>query len=213
MQIILTLHQNTLGEILELFTKKINAAIFISGTGTNMREIIRESRSGVLKNIVNIKTVFSDNSNAKGLEIARNCNVNVFTKKQYYKNREKGEKNIVSELKKMDVNFIILAGYMRVLSKYFIDVYRNRIINIHPADNDLYKGINGYLWAYENKLDSSKITIHLVNEELDSGRVLSKESFLIPKNSTLGEIEKIGLKLEHEIYSKVIKNYVLKELL
>ncbi len=198
---------------MELYTKKINTAIFISGNGSNMQRIIEESQNGILKNIINIKTVFSDNKEAKGLNIAKNLNIHNFYLKQYYKNREKGEKNIVLKLKEMDVEFIILAGYMRILSPYFINKYKNKIINIHPADTELYKGKSGYLWAHQNNLKRSSITIHLVNEFLDSGKILNKYTFDIPKNSSLESIKRIGLKLEHETYSKTIKNYVLKEIL
>ena len=198
---------------MENYTKVINAAIFISGNGSNMERIIKESQNGVLKNIVKIKMVFSDNKDANGLKIAQSLNIQTSYLKQYYKNRKKGEKNIVPELKKRNIKLIILAGYMRILSPYFINEYKNKIINIHPADTQQYKGKNGYNWAFENKLKQSSITIHLVNELLDSGRILNKETFLIPKDSTLGDIKNIGLKLEHEIYSRTIKNYVLKELL
>jgi len=198
--------------ILEKFTK-INLAIMVSGNGSNMQRIIQESQNGVLKDLVNIKAVFSDNKDAKGLSIAKENNIKTIYLKQYYKNREKGEKNIVSEFEKLNIDLIILAGYMRILSKSFVDRYKNRIINIHPADTELYKGNNGYLWAYDNKLKSTKITVHLVNEELDSGRILNKEEFLIPNNASLKEIKNIGLKTEHNTYSRVIKNYILKELM
>lgn len=198
---------------MEQYTKKINAAIFISGNGSNMKRIIEESQNGVLKNILNIKTVFSDNQDAKGLKIAKSLNINNFYLKQYYKNREKGEKNIVLKLKEMNVEFIILAGYLRILSPYFIDEYKNKIINIHPADTTLYKGKDGYLWAYQNNLEHSSVTIHLVNELVDSGKILNKYTFDIPKHSSLENIKKIGLKLEHETYSNTIKKYILKEIL
>jgi len=194
------------------FIKK-NIAIMISGNGSNMEAIIKESQNGVLKNLVNIKAVFSDNKDAKGLIIAKENNIETIYLKQYYKNRERGEENIVSVFEKLNIELIILAGYMRVLSKGFVNKYENKILNIHPADTDLYKGNNGYLWAYENKLKSTKITVHLVNEELDSGRILNKEEFLIPNNASLGEIKNIGLKIEHKMYSRVIKNYILKELM
>ena len=197
---------------MEKFTK-INLAIMVSGNGSNMQRIIQESQNGVLKDLVNIKAVFSDNKDAKGLSIAKENNIKTIYLKQYYKNREKGEKNIVSEFEKLNIDLIILAGYMRILSKSFVDRYKNRIINIHPADTELYKGNNGYLWAYDNKLKSTKITVHLVNEELDSGRILNKEEFLIPNNASLKEIKNIGLKTEHNTYSRVIKNYILKELM
>lgn len=178
-----------------------------------MKRIIEESKNGILKNVVNIKAVFSDNKNAPGLKIADEHGVKTFYSKQYYRNREKGERNIVLFLKSLDVKLVILAGYMRILSSYFVNEFKDRIINIHPADNDIYKGVNGYLWAFENKLSRSYITIHLVNEYVDSGRVLNKEKFLIPLDSSFGDIKNIGLKLEHEIYSKTIRNYVLEECL
>ena len=198
---------------LEQFTEKINTAVFISGNGSNMERIIFESQNGILNGLADIKLVFSDNKGAKGLKTAQNMGVKTIYLKQHYKNRKQGEIPLVKELKNNKIDLIVLAGYMRILSPYFVNEYKNRIINIHPADTEKYKGKNGYLWTYKNKLNYGVITIHLVNEKVDSGKILNKETYIIPKNSTLERIKKIGLKKEHEIYSKTIKQYIIKELL
>ena len=210
---ILILNQNTIGMILERCTRKINTAIFISGNGSNMIRIIEEIENGVLNNTLELRMVFSDNKDSLGLKRAEALGLNTVFYKQYYKNRKKGEINLLNELNRLNINFIILAGYMRILSPFFIKSFKGSIINIHPADTDEYKGKNAYEWVFENKLRFSKITIHIVNEDVDSGRVLYKKEFKIPLNATLEEIKRIGLKTEHNIYSKVIRNYIRKELI
>ena len=186
----------------------LNTAIFISGQGSNMERIIKETLFGELKGLINLKLVFSDKKYANGLKTAQKYNIKTLYLKQSIKNRLTGEILLLRELQKEKVEFIILAGYMKILSPFFIEKYKNKIINIHPADTDKYKGRYGYEWTFENKLSYGCITVHLVNENVDSGKVLGKLKFKIPKNSTLEEIKKIGLKNEHEFYYKIIKKYI-----
>ena len=191
------------------FTNKVNMAIMISGRGSNMESILNEVENGVLTGLVDIRAVFSDNKTARGLNIALNRGYNAFYIKQYYKNREKGERQIIDLFKKLDIELIILAGYMRILSPYFVNEFKDRILNIHPADTNEYKGMHGYEYTYNNNLKYGYITVHLVNEEVDSGKILLQKRFTIPQKSTLKRIKDKGLKIEHKIYPLAIKKFIL----
>ena len=94
---------------------------------------------------------------------------------------------------------------MRILSPGVIERYRNRIINIHPADTRAYQGIHGYEWAFEQRLEWTKITVHLVDEGVDTGRILAQRDVDLRGASTLDDIKQRGLRVEHALYSEVLR--------
>ncbi len=183
--------------------KKI--AIFISGRGSNMKAILDNVTTGKLKGLCNVALVFSNKCNAPGLTTAKLYKVKTECLESKGKKRKEFDKQVMDLLKTYDVDFIILAGYMRILSENFLHAYENRIINIHPADTYLYKGIHGYEWAYENNMKKTKITVHIVDEGVDTGRILGQREVDIKDCQSLEEIEERGLKAEHEFYSEVLE--------
>ena len=108
-------------------------------------------------------------------------------------------------LKNYNLDYIVLAGYMRILSSVFISAYRNKIINIHPADTSEFQGIGAYEWAFENKMEYTKITVHFVDEGVDTGIVIGKQVVDLRECKTLDEVEKIGLATEHTFYSEALR--------
>ena len=121
------------------------------------------------------------------------------------KQREVFDQEVVDYLKDYNLDYIVLAGYMRILSPVFISAYRNKIINIHPADTDEFKGVGAYEWAFENKMDFTKITVHFVDEGVDTGPVIGKQVVDLRGCKTLEEVEKIGLATEHAFYSEALQ--------
>ncbi len=178
--------------------------IFISGRGSNMQAIVESSRTGILKDRCEILTVISDRENAGGISISRSLGIPVKCIASAGKTREAFEKEIVSFLKPISPDYIVLAGFRRVLSPLLIGHYRNRIINIHPADPTLFRGLNGYQWAFEKKLRTTLITVHFVDEGVDTGRIIAQKEIDLTGKKTLEEIEKIGLQTEHEFYPSVL---------
>ena len=177
----------------------------ISGRGSNMLVIAGNIKSGILYNICTIKSVFSNKSNAAGLQKASEFNIPTHVI------ASKGKKNktysvlLLDWLKKENPDFIILAGYMKILSPEIIKEFPKRIINIHPADTSLHQGLHGYDWAFENKLKTTKVTVHYVDEGLDTGKVIGKRDVNISDCKSIEEVEQKGLKVEHKFYSECLR--------
>lgn len=186
-----------------------NAIILISGNGSNAQSIIKESKIGILKDKLKINYVISNNKSAKGLEKAKKLNIKTFVIENKNLTRKKHEKLIIELIKKENINvdLIILAGYMRILSFSFISLYKDKIINIHPADTKKHQGLNGYEWAYNTKLDYTKITVHFVDQGLDTGKIIAQKTINI-KNLTLKEIIRKGQNIENNFYPNVIKKLI-----
>ena len=180
---------------------KVNTAIFISGTGSNLKNLIKFSLSK--KSPIRINFVLSNKMKAKGLMYAKKHNIK---KKIYsFKNKILDEKKILNDLKKNKIELICLAGFMKILSKNFIRRFKGKIINIHPSLLPKYKGLNTHERALKNKEKFSGCTVHHVNYKLDSGKIILQEKVKINKNETVGRLTKKVLKLEHKIYPKAIK--------
>ena len=180
---------------------KINIAIFISGTGSNLKNLINYS---LKKNSrFKITLIISNNPKAKGLNFARKFKI----KKKIinYSNVKYTEKKILIELKKNKVNLICLAGFMKILSKNFIKNFKGKIINIHPSLLPKYKGLNTHQRAMNNREKYSGCTVHYVNSKLDSGKIILQKKVRILKNDTFKSLNKRVLKHEHIIYPKALK--------
>ena len=137
--------------------RKINVAIFISGRGTNLKSILNFSKSKNSKYIV--KLVLCNNRYAKGLNIAKKNKIRFVVVN--YKRKFKAEKDILFNLKKNNIDLICLAGFMKILSKKFVDNYKNRILNIHPSLLPKYKGLNTHKKVILNKEKFTGCTIIL----------------------------------------------------
>ncbi len=178
----------------------INVAVFISGTGSNLKSLIRHS----LKKNSNIKInlIISDNNKAKGLIYSKKFKI----KKEVidFKNIELAEKNILKILNKYNIKLICLAGFMKILTKNFIKDFKGKILNIHPSLLPKYKGLNTHARAIKNKENYSGCTVHLVNSKLDSGKIILQKRVKIFKNDTKKSLAKRVLKQEHILYPKAL---------
>ena len=188
-------------------TKKINLAVFISGAGSNLKNLIKHSLKKNSK--FRICVVLSNNSKAKGLNYAKQHKIH--NKIINYKNIKSAEKNILIELKKNKVKLICLAGFMKILSKDFIKKFKGKILNIHPSLLPKYKGLNTHQRALDNKDKFTGCTVHYVNSKLDSGKIILQKKVKIFKSDTRKKIKKRVLKQEHFIYpmdlQKVLVNH------
>ena len=148
--------------------KKIRTAVFISGAGSNLKNIIKFSK--LKKFPISIDLVISNTNVAKGLKYADQFKVK---KKIFnFKNQKKAEKNILILLKKEKIKFICLAGFMKILSRGFIKKFDGNIINIHPSLLPKYKGLNTHKKAIRNKDKLTGCTVHYVTAKLDSGKII-----------------------------------------
>jgi len=182
--------------------------IMISGRGSNMEAILKNIQKGCLSGICEVKAVFSNNLKAPGLKIAENYQIPTKTIGSKGKKRSTYNNLLKNYLLEVNADLIVLAGYMKILPKEIIQKFPGKIINIHPADTALHQGLHGYEWAYENKLNSTAITVHFVDEGLDTGDVIQKKTVDISECKRLEEIEQKGLKIEHELYSECIKKVI-----
>lgn len=181
-------------------------AILISGRGSNMAAILRESREGILKELCEVAVVVSNTCSAAGLETARKAGIPAICVSSKGKKRREFEEELIENLDKYRPDYIILAGFMRILTPFFIHRYRNRILNIHPADTAQFQGIGGYEWAFEKGLKETKITVHLIDDGVDTGPVLAQKTVDLRGADTLEEVEKRGLAVERSLYSQVIRD-------
>ena len=182
--------------------------IFISGRGSNMEAILKECKNGILKGIADPVLVFSDKEEAKGLEKAKELGIKTASISAKGKKRQIFDQEVINLLSDYEFDYIVLAGYMRILSDVFIKEYAGKIINIHPADTNLHQGLHAYEWAFENKLKETKITVHYVNEGVDTGKIIAQATVDLRGAHTLEEVEKRGLAVEHRFYSEVLKEII-----
>jgi len=180
--------------------KKLKTAVFISGTGTNLKSLIKFSL--LKKSPISIILVISNNKNAKGLIFSKKHNI--ISKSYDYSNKKVAENKIFYDLKKNNINLICLAGFMKVLSKNFINKFKGRILNIHPSLLPKYKGLNTHQRVIENNEKFSGCTVHLVNSKLDSGKIILQKKVRIKKNETQKSLSKKILVQEHKLYPKAI---------
>ena len=192
---------------------KKRIAIFISGRGSNMETIVRNVQDGILKDVCEVALVLSNKENAYGLTVAESLGVPTAVIVSKGKKRAEFEQELIDFLKPYQIDYIVLAGFMRILSPLFVRAYKNRIINIHPADTAQFQGIGGYEWAFEKRLQTTKITVHFVDEGVDTGKIIAQKEVDLRGAESLEEVEKRGLKVEHEFYSeallKLFKNNAL----
>ena len=181
--------------------KKIKTAVFISGTGSNLKNLIKFSKQ---KNFpISIDLIISNNPNAKGLSYGKIFKIK---KKVFnFNNKILVEKKILSELYKYKIKLICLAGFMKILSKSFIRKFKGKILNIHPSLLPKYKGLNTHARALNKKDKFSGCTVHLVNSKLDSGKIILQKKVKIYKNDSVETLSKRILKQEHKLYPAAIK--------
>lgn len=182
--------------------KKI--AIFISGRGSNMEAIAREAQTGILQGVAEVVLVFSNNADAVGLQIAHQLGIPTLCIPSDGKKRLAFDNDVITALRNYVIDYIVLAGYMRVLSPAFIQAFPNRIVNIHPADTRQHQGLHAYEWAWQNRLERTFITVHYVNEGVDTGDILAQYPVDLAGCQTLEEVEKRGLAVEHRAYSETL---------
>ena len=178
---------------------KKNACVFISGKGTNLKSLILNSNSYNFP--IKIKLIISNKINAPGLLFAKKWSIPylIFKKQDCLT-----ETKIINEIKKKKINLICLAGYMRILSKKFINSFGKTIINIHPSLLPKFKGVNTFQRIITNHEKRTGCTVHYVNDKLDSGKIILKKYFFIDKNDNVDSLRAKTQKLEYKAYSEAI---------
>ena len=179
---------------------RVNVAVFISGTGSNLQSLIKFSK--IKKSPISIQLIISNNPKAKGLRFSKKFKIK---KKIFnFENKNLNEKKLLSLLKINNIEMICLAGFMKILSKKFIKKFKGKILNIHPSLLPKYKGLNTHKRALKNNEKYSGCTVHFVNSRLDSGKIILQKKVKITKNETENSLSKKILVQEHKLYPKAI---------
>ena len=180
--------------------KKIKTAVFISGAGSNFKNLINFSK--IKRTPISIDLVISNTHEAKGLKYSDQYNIK---KKVFnFKNIINTEKNILILLKKEKIKFICLAGFMKILSDNFIKKFEGKIINIHPSLLPKYKGLNTHRRAILNKDKFTGCTVHYVTAKLDSGKIIVQKKVKIAVKDSTTSLAKKVLRQEHKLYRAAI---------
>ena len=181
-----------------------NLGILISGRGSNMLNIVNASQSGIINS--KVKIVISNKINSQGIKKAKKKNIKTkIINQSLYKTKTNFEKVLNNSLIDENVNFICLAGFMSILSPYFLNLWSNKIINIHPSLLPDFKGKNAVKQALEKKVKTAGCTVHFVDEGVDTGKIIDQEKVTISNNDDEEMLAKKILKKEHVLYIKVLK--------
>lgn len=182
--------------------RKPKVAIMISGTGTNMEALLKAMASGEL----NAEPAFvgSDKSGAKGLKTAASMGVDTVCF-DYSKGKTAAEADIERSVKETGANWIVLAGYMRILSPDLVNKFPGRIINIHPSLLPSFPGAHGIEDAWNYGVKVTGVTVHIVDELVDHGRILAQKPVEITEDDTIDTVEEKIHRVEHEIYKRALK--------
>ena len=183
---------------------KKKCAVFISGNGSNLESIIKESKKSDFP--VKVESIITDNINSRGLNFGKTYNIKCYpVDYKSFSKKENFESKILEILSIDEIEIICLAGYMKILSSLFINSFNGPIINIHPSLLPKYKGLDTHQRAIDNNDTLAGCTVHYVNEELDSGEIILQKSLKISHGETASSLQSKILQLEHLAYPEAIR--------
>ncbi|MCZ2204404.1 phosphoribosylglycinamide formyltransferase [Bartonella sp. A05] len=189
---------------------KKKVIVFISGNGSNMVSLAEASKQSEYP--AEIIAVICDNPHAAGIEKARSYGLptHVVDRKNY-PTKEAHEEPILTLLAEYQPDFICFAGYMRLISAHFIKLYEGKILNIHPSLLPLFKGLNTHEKALQEGVKIAGCTVHLVAEEIDSGKILAQAAVPVCPDDTVDSLAQRVLKAEHKLYPEALKAFINKK--
>jgi len=185
-------------------TASKNIVVIISGNGSNLQSIIDAIESGQVK--ARISAVISNNAEAFGLVRAKKHGIESrIIDHRKFATRAEFDQTLLEAVSSFQPDFIVLAGFMRILGSAFIKAYANKILNIHPSILPSYKGLDTHQRALDNHEHEHGVSIHIVTTDLDDGPVLLRGRYPIEENDTVKDLEKKGHQLEHRMFPKLLE--------
>ncbi len=186
----------------------IKLAILVSGRGSNMTAIIDAIEAGKLD--AKVAVVFSNNPEAQGLDTAKSRGIPTASLSHRGMKRQEHEQRVLELLANYEFDYVVLAGYMRVLSETFLQAMKDergffKVINIHPSLLPAFPGAHAYEEAFDYGVRVSGITVHLVDEKVDHGPILAQESFPRYESDDIETFKSRGLALEHKLFPQVLQ--------
>lgn len=182
-------------------------AVLLSGRGSNFEAIAESVRAGRIRD-AELTIVVSNRESAGGIEKARQRGIEAVVIPSRGKQREEYDREVVALLKEKKIDLVCLAGFMRLLSPYFVQEFRHRILNIHPALLPSFPGLEAQKQALEWGVKFSGCTVHLVDEHLDAGPIICQAVVPVEDGDTEETLAARILREEHRIYAEAI-NIVL----
>jgi len=183
--------------------KRARIGILISGRGSNMVALAEAVRDGRIAN-AEIAVVISDQPNAAGLTRAKELGIQTLVIERHGRPRAEHDREAIAALRARKIDLVCLAGYMRVLSREFIEAYPDRILNIHPSLLPAFPGLDAQRQALEGGAEYTGCTVHFVDEILDGGRILRQSRVEIQPDDTIETLSDRILIEEHKIYPEVV---------
>lgn len=184
-------------------TERARLAILISGRGSNMVALAEAARDGRIPN-AEIAIVISDQTNAGGLVKAKELGLDTLIVERRGRPRVEHDREVIAALQARHIDLICLAGYMRVLSREFIDAYRGRILNIHPSLLPSFPGLDAQQQALDHAATSSGCTVHFVDETLDGGPIIAQRAVRVYEDDTVVTLSARILEEEHKLYPEAV---------
>ena len=186
-------------------------AVFASGNGTNLQAIIHAVKKGKIK--ARLALVVSDNPQAYALRRAQKAKVKslIMSPKDFF-HRDDFDSALLTSLRKEKIDFIVLAGYMRILSRGFVRSFRHKILNIHPALLPSFKGAHAIADAFHSSAKTTGVTVHFVDEKVDHGPIILQEAVEISPRDTLKTLEEKIHAIEHRLYPEAIDLFARRRL-
>lgn len=190
-----------------MLSAKVKLAVFASGSGSNYQAIDQSIRAGELD--AEIVLLVCDQPNAKVISRARQNNLPVFLfNPNDYQDKAEFEEEIVSELKAYQVDWIILAGYMRLVGATLLSQYQGRMINIHPSLLPAFPGLDAIGQALEAGVKVSGVTIHYIDSGMDTGEIIAQKAVTVENEMTHDELQTAIQHVEHELYPRTIQQLI-----
>ncbi|MEQ3466114.1 phosphoribosylglycinamide formyltransferase [Enterococcus cecorum] len=187
----------------------MRVAILASGNGSNFEALAHQFQAGLLPG--ELAFVFSDHHNAYVLERARRLNIKAYSfEVKEFENKAAYEKALLQLLQEQEIDLIVLAGYMRIIGKTLLSHYSNRILNIHPSLLPSFPGLHGIKDAYEYGVKVTGVTVHLVDDGVDTGPIIAQEPVMILPEDSLESLEEKIHQTEHRLYPKVLRDVLLQ---
>jgi phosphoribosylglycinamide formyltransferase-1 len=184
--------------------RKLRLGVLISGSGTNLQAIIDASESGVLN--ADVVVVVSNHDSARGLVRAKEHNIaSVHIDRGAYLTPREYNAKIRDIFNEHLCDYVVMAGYMRLLGKEVLDFYQDRVINLHPALLPSFPGANGIRDAFDSGVKVTGVTVHFANEEFDKGPIIAQEAVIIAEDDTIESLEAKIHAVEHELLPRTLQ--------
>ena len=191
--------------------RKKNIAVLASGNGTNFQALAEAIDKQRLKAC--IKLLITDKKNSFVRKRAKNLGIkDIFINPKEFKSGLSFDKKVVKILKEEKINLVILAGYMKIVSPFFVKSFYQKILNIHPALLPAFKGMSSISKAFSYGCKVTGVTVHIVDEKVDHGPIILQETVKIKKGMSLRKLEEKIHRLEHKLYPQALKLVLNKKI-